>query len=452
MNNEYSKVNVCQPEIWKHILEDISDKKNNPFLLENKVATECKTFDVNFLAINPDTKVINIVGLLVPDIPKYFETYGIVGTSYNEVSKQIEDAVKNPSIKNIILYCNSGGGLVNGVSNCANTIYNASQLPDKNVIAYVDGMCASGAYWLISQCNYVLSTETSEVGGIGVYSTIVDDNEIFESKNGKVYCLRSGPDKGIGEDKITDSQLQTLQENINDLASIFNSHVAKGRNINIEIINEIATGRVWVANKALSLNLINEITNKSINNLVKDEITMSEIIGKIENKIEDTTIEETKDESIDVDTEDKKEDETIDAENVETKDESIVVEDENIENKNEEIKVETEINDTERVNQIMDLFSEIDLNFAKEMINENKSVSEAKEIYLNNTIKMKKSLLPETKGIEPIKINEAKKETNDKSYYEFAKELCESRNVSMLEVGKIIEREFPDMRKKLFNQ
>jgi hypothetical protein len=67
-----------------------------------------------------------------------------------------------------------------------------------------------------------------------------------------------------------------------------------------------------------------------------------------------------------------------------TKDESIVVEDENIKTEIEEIKVENEINDTERVNQIMDLFSEVDLQFAKEMINENKSVSEAKEIYLNN--------------------------------------------------------------------
>ena len=46
--------------------------------------------------------------------------------------------------------------------------------------AYVEGLMASGAYWIGSAVGKVYASATSEVGSIGVLTTIYDDKEYFE--------------------------------------------------------------------------------------------------------------------------------------------------------------------------------------------------------------------------------------------------------------------------------
>ncbi len=63
-------------------------------------------------------------------------------------ANDFQQALNNPAISNIILHIDSPGGMVTGVHECAEMIYQARG--KKPMTAYVSGMAASAAYWLAS--------------------------------------------------------------------------------------------------------------------------------------------------------------------------------------------------------------------------------------------------------------------------------------------------------------
>jgi ClpP class serine protease len=106
---------------------------------------------------------------------------------------------------------------------------------------------------------------TAEAGYIGVYSVYFDWSGFNERIGIKPIVIRSGEHKGVGLDQITDSQIAVEQEIIDGLADQFISSVAAGRGRDKNEIAELATGRLWLAEEAMSLGLIDAVGNNNIN-------------------------------------------------------------------------------------------------------------------------------------------------------------------------------------------
>ncbi|WP_174549726.1 S49 family peptidase, partial [Flammeovirga pacifica] len=79
----------------------------------------------------------------------------------------------------IVLLINSEGGEVDGTKFLADTVRSLNT----QIVAYIQGICCSGAYWVASQCDYILAeNECSLIGSIGTQTIVVDDSEYLKNQ------------------------------------------------------------------------------------------------------------------------------------------------------------------------------------------------------------------------------------------------------------------------------
>jgi signal peptide peptidase SppA len=215
------------------------------------------------MAIKGGVATIPISGVLMKSVPKIFRWFGIEATSYRDIENDLAEAMGDESVEAITLAVDSPGGQVSGVKEAADAIYAAAQR--KPVTARIEDIGASGAYWLASQAQRVTASRNAIVGSIGVYSAYVDSSGAAEKDGYKIHVVSSGPHKGMGIPgaKITEEQLEAMQEVIDGMAANFVGDVARGRGRTEEKVKEWASGRVWISSDAASLGLLDGISDNS---------------------------------------------------------------------------------------------------------------------------------------------------------------------------------------------
>ncbi|MGQ4556626.1 S49 family peptidase [Halobellus sp. GM3] len=118
----------------------------------------------------------------------------ISGTTVDSVSEDLRDARTNESVKAVVLKVDSGGGYVAPSERLyLEVLRTAEQMP---VVASVQGVGASGAYYAMLPADEIYVLSSSEVGSVGVIGS-----------GGSVpypdSVIRTGPDKAqpTGEDR-----------------------------------------------------------------------------------------------------------------------------------------------------------------------------------------------------------------------------------------------------------
>ncbi len=79
-----------------------------------------------------------------------------------------EDALKENRVKAILLNINSGGGLTTDSSAIYQMIKAYKEQYNVPVIAYADGLCASGAYQIALAADAIVTSDCSVIGSVGV--------------------------------------------------------------------------------------------------------------------------------------------------------------------------------------------------------------------------------------------------------------------------------------------
>ncbi len=254
---------------------------------------ECEILSTNSI-MEQDNGVatIKITGSLMKTVPAIFNMFGIAATSYTDIVENINTAASDDTIKSIVLDIDSPGGQVSGVELAADAIYAAGAV--KNITAKVDGMAASGAYWLASQAGKIEAGNNAMIGSIGVYSVYVDYSEMAKNLGVDVKIIRSGEHKGMGIEgaPITDVQVEAMQKVIDGMASNFIGAVSRGRQMSKSDVKKIADGRVFIAKDAKEAGLIDKITNNagasvaSAETISDDTDTNKELIMSDEKQID----------------------------------------------------------------------------------------------------------------------------------------------------------------------
>jgi len=203
--------------------------------------------------------IIPIKGLLMKRVPEFMAFYGIHCSSYTRIVANIKDALEDPTVHSIRLDVSSPGGTVPGIVEAAEAIFQANK--EKPVHAFVDTIATSAAYWLASQASTITAEKLSTVGSIGVFTVAKDYSAYFEEFGIKVHVIKSGEHKGVGVlgAKITETQLESMKENIMVISEEFNKAVSKGRKLPMAQVKELATGRSWIAETAIDLKLIDAL-------------------------------------------------------------------------------------------------------------------------------------------------------------------------------------------------
>ncbi|MGO9787564.1 MAG: S49 family peptidase, partial [Stellaceae bacterium] len=131
----------------------------------------------------------------------------------------------------------------------------------KPVIAYVSDLCASGAYWLASQCSSIIANESAFVGSIGVYSVLIDQSKAAVEFGYRIVLVSDGEFKGLTEPglPVGDKAVAETQRIVGSIANLFRAAVGRGRGLDDSVVSTLADGRVHVAAEALGLRLIDGI-------------------------------------------------------------------------------------------------------------------------------------------------------------------------------------------------
>lgn len=203
---------------------------------------------------------IPIRGPLMSKVPGLIRFFGIEATEYGEIRDMIESAVKDKSIHTISLSIDSPGGTVAGSLEAAKAIYEAKTT--KATHSVIHGMGASSAYLLASQAERIYAdSPNSMIGSIGVMMPVIDSSKAAEMSGVTVHVIKSGEIKGAGIPgaKISEKQLAAAQELVDGMAANMIDAIARGRGKTPAEIKELATGQVWLADKATSLGLCDEV-------------------------------------------------------------------------------------------------------------------------------------------------------------------------------------------------
>lgn len=205
--------------------------------------------------VSDNVAVVSITGSLM----KQQSSMG-GGTSTAMAKRTIRALANDPNIGAIVLRIDSPGGTVAGTEELAAEIANANK--KKPVLAYIEDLGASAAYWVASQAREISANATALVGSIGTYGVVQDMSALAAKEGVKVHVVRAGAYKGAGVPgtEVTQGQLAEMQRTVNALNSHFLNGVANGRGMAIERVQTLADGRVHIASEAKSIGLIDHIS------------------------------------------------------------------------------------------------------------------------------------------------------------------------------------------------
>jgi len=199
--------------------------------------------------------VIPLVGILSRDVTWW--SYWYNGTALTAARKMYLQAEADEEVSAILFYIFSPGGDVYGVSDLAGSVRQGK----KTTWAYIADEGCSAAYWIASQCKEIVTSSRALIGSIGVMNTFEDMSRAFQKAGISIEIFESGPLKSTATPgtKLTEEQRAYIQSLVDALAAGFFADVQEGRNLSEPELEAVTDGRVWIAQDALDLKLVDRL-------------------------------------------------------------------------------------------------------------------------------------------------------------------------------------------------
>ena len=185
------------------------------------------------------------------------QEHSIVAT---KVCKDLEKLAEDDDVKAVVLRVNSPGGS----AYASEQIWHAmtSLKAKKPVVVSMGGYAASGGYYISCPANYIIAEPTTITGSIGIFGMFPDFSGLLTEKLGiKFDEVKTNKHAAFGtmSRPFNAEEMALLEQYIDRGYQLFRKRVADGRKQSVEAIEEIAQGRVWLANDALKNKLVDEI-------------------------------------------------------------------------------------------------------------------------------------------------------------------------------------------------
>ncbi|MDX4039294.1 signal peptide peptidase SppA [Aliarcobacter skirrowii] len=178
-----------------------------------------------------------------------------------KVLENIEKAKNDTNIKGVLLFVNSPGGAVAPSIEIALAIKELQEL--KPVVVYASGTIASGSYYASIWANKIIANPGTIVGSIGVIMQGFDASELLQKVGVQTQTVKAGKYKESGTitRRWTDFEQKELQNLINSTYNMFVLDVATARNLNIKNQQNFADAKVFTAQMAKDVGLVDEVSN-----------------------------------------------------------------------------------------------------------------------------------------------------------------------------------------------
>jgi protease-4 len=192
--------------------------------------------------------------------PSLFGGEGYPGSE--ELAATIESLNGRDDVGAVVFVFNSGGGSVVATRE----IYQSVKELNKPKVSYFREVAASGAYYVASGTDYIISDPDAITGSIGVISTFTDMQGLFEKVGINVTAIKSGPHKDIGSPyrNMSDEEFAIMQGIVDEVYGEFRGVVLenRGKKLNMNSFSNVSDGRILSGRQAFKAGLVDELGGK----------------------------------------------------------------------------------------------------------------------------------------------------------------------------------------------
>jgi protease-4 len=196
-----------------------------------------------------------------PKSGDYIARLNITNFIHNDVGRlaAIESIRTDDDVKALIVRINSPGGTVVGGEALHKALDRVRK--QKPVIAIMDELATSAGYMVAVAADRIIAHEGTITGSIGVLIQTAEVTELLHKLGIKFEAIKSGPLKAEPSpfSKITPKVRAATKLLVDDMYKMFVEMVAKGRDLDVQKVRELADGRVYTGRMALKIGLIDEI-------------------------------------------------------------------------------------------------------------------------------------------------------------------------------------------------
>ncbi len=195
----------------------------------------------------------------------------------DKLSRTIRQARRDSSIKAIVLRINSPGGSALASEVIWREVALAKEV--KPVVVSMGNVAASGGYYIAAPASAIVANPTTITGSIGVFAAIPNVNKTY-GKLGITFdhvgTNKHSTSPSVVGEPLTAEERAVIQNGVEQCYSTFISHVAEGRGITTEQVDEIGQGRVWSGVNAKEIKLVDRFGG------LKDAIALAAELAELE--------------------------------------------------------------------------------------------------------------------------------------------------------------------------
>jgi len=214
-------------------------------------------------------------GLVFGEKVGVLEVKGVIAN----VQPSIEELAKfrrDGSIKAVVVRIESPGGGVSPSQELYEEIRRTVQ--QKPVVVSMGSVAASGGYYIACAAQKIYANPGTITGSIGVILQFTNFEELLKKIGFRMEVVKSGPYKDVGNPgrEMTPEEKAYLQKMVDNVHQQFVRDVARGRQMKVETVQEVADGRIFTGEQAMELGLVDELGN------LKDAINAAAKMAAIE--------------------------------------------------------------------------------------------------------------------------------------------------------------------------
>ena len=246
---------VTREDLRAWMYKEFPNKDNNPNELPDSISIydylstieEVKSESNNLIAI------VNVEGTIVTGEA----SFNVAGS--DTIVKNIRNAIKDDSVKALVLRVNSPGGDV-WASELITNALNEFKSSGRPIIASMGDIAASGGVWVTTHSDEIWAKPETLTGSIGVYGIVPTLDGIYEWAGIQVDGT-SSTKAGEWDERLPmpDYVTNSIQASIDNTYEKFVTKVAENRKLSYKEILSVAGGRIWSGEKALQLGLVDKI-------------------------------------------------------------------------------------------------------------------------------------------------------------------------------------------------
>ena len=196
-----------------------------------------------------------------------------------QVVSQLKKAEQDKRIKAVLIKINSPGGTITASDLLYHEILSYKERTNAKVIVCMMDMAASGGYYMSLPADMIMAHPTSLTGSVGVIFLQPKVMGLMDKLGLGVDVKKYGKNKDMGSPfrESTEEEQKLFQITINHLGERFTSLVKKHRKLDPQALAEMSTARLFVAEEALKLGLIDKIGY--LNDAVKETKRLAGLPG-----------------------------------------------------------------------------------------------------------------------------------------------------------------------------